>query len=246
MVLSRAPFLPFLTVALVWHGAAWSAHSPLLPSPLAVLDCLWQDATHGPLLHHLLATLRRAGLGFVLALGVGGGVGVMMGHSARLDRWLDPWLQTLLTLPALVVAILCYIWLGLGENAALLAIVLTKLPSMAVILRQGSRQRDRDLRDMARIFRFTPWQRLIHLTLPELAPFLLAATRSGLALVWKIVLLIELLGRPDGIGFQLNIYFQLLDLRHVLAYALSFMAVMVLFDQTLMRWMDHHVARWQR
>ena len=57
-----------------------------------------------------------------------------------------------------------------------------------------------------------------------------AAARSGLSLVWKIVLVVELLGRPNGIGFELNPYFQLFDVRMILAYALAFVAVMLLIE----------------
>jgi len=238
--------LPVLVVLVGWQVAAGLASSPLLPAPLAVVTCLWAEAWHGPLLGHLGVTLARAAAGFVLALVLGGALGIAMASWSRLDRWLDPWLQLLLTLPAMVVAILAYVWLGLDEVAALVAVVLAKLPSMAVILRQGGRQRDRDLIEMARMFRFTRRQRLFDVLLPELAPYILAAARSGLSLVWKIVLLVELLGRSDGIGFQLNVWFQLLDITHLLAYALSFMLVMQVLDFTLMRWMDRHVARWQR
>lgn len=238
--------VPALVMLVAWQVAALLAASTTLPSPAAVLACLWQEAVHGPLLVHLAATLGRVSLCFALAMVLGGIAGVAMGLSPQTDHWLDPWLQLLLTLPAMVVAILCYVWMGLGEAAAITAVTMAKLPNVVVILRQGVRQRDRDLAEMAQLFRFPPLTRLRHLVLPELAPYVLAAARTGLSLVWKIVLLVELLGRSDGIGFQLNVYFQLFDMPHLLAYAASFMTVMQAVELTLMTWSDRYVARWQR
>ncbi len=66
--------------------------------------------------------------------------------------------------------------------------------------------------------------------LPQLYPYLAGAARSGLALIWKIVLVVELLGRSNGVGFQLGVYFQLFDVAGILAYALSFIVVVQLIE----------------
>lgn len=237
---------PALAVLLAWQLAAMIVASPQLPSPETVLAVLWSEAAHGPLLADLGATLARVGVCFCLAMAAGSAIGIAMASAPAFGRWSEPWLQVLLTMPAMAVAILCYIWLGLGETAAILAVTLSKLPNVVVILREGARNRDPELAEMAKLFRFSRKSLLFDVMLPELAPYFLAATRSGLSLVWKIVLLVELLGRSSGIGFRLHVYFQLLDIARILAYALSFMAVIQLIEITLLAWMDRHVARWKR
>ncbi len=237
---------PALAILLAWQLAAMIVASPELPSPVTVLATLWSEAAQGPLLADLGATLARVAICFCLAMVAGSALGIAMASSPRLGRWVDPWVQLLLTLPAMAVAILCYIWLGLGETAAIIAVTLSKLPNVVVILREGARSRDPELAEMARLFRFSRKSLFLDVMLPELAPYFLATTRSGLSLVWKIVLLVELLGRSSGIGFRLHVYFQLLDIARILAYALSFMAVIQLIEMTLLAWMDRHVARWKR
>lgn len=231
---------------LAWQGAATVLHDPMFPGPNAVFQTLVSEIAHGPLLFHLGATLARVAVCFSLAMALGVAIGFAMGASERTNHWLDPWLQLFLNLPAMVVAILAFIWLGLGETAAIVAVTASKLPNVVVILREGTRHRNRDLADMARSFHFSRRSLVVDLLLPELAPYILAAMRSGLALVWKIVLLVELLGRSSGIGFQLNVYFQLLDITHILAYAASFMVVMQCVDSFFLTWMERHVRRWQR
>ena len=75
-----------------------------------------------------------------------------MGRSRAVDRFCDPWLIVLLNLPALVVIVLAYIWVGLNEVAAVGAVALNKLPNTAATVREGARALDRDLDEMAEVF----------------------------------------------------------------------------------------------
>ena len=130
-------------------------------------------------------------------MSLGAAIGYVMGRRRLVDRLLDPWLVVLLNLPALVVIVLAYVWAGLTEAAAIGAVALNKLPNAIVVMREGARALDPQLEEMAQVFRFSRAARLRHLVLPQLAPYFAAATRSGLSLVWKIVLVVELLGRSE-------------------------------------------------
>src|SRR5919206_87964 len=74
---------------------------------------------------------------------------------------------------------------------------------------------------------------------------IVAQARSGLSLVWKIVLVVELLGRPNGVGFEIGTAFQLFDVTLILAYALSFVAVMLVIETFLVQPIERHVTRWR-
>jgi len=162
-----------------------------------------------------------------------------------IDRVADPWIVVLLNLPALVIIVLAYIWAGLNEAAAIGAVALNKLPVTVVTLREGVRALDARLDEMARVFRFSRAKRLTHVVAPQLAPYFAAATRAGLSLVWKIVLVVELMGRPNGVGFEINTAFQLFDVSLLLAYALPFTAIMLIIETLLVQPFERHVSRWR-
>ena len=82
--------------------------------------------------------------------------------------------------------------------------------------------------------------------LPQLQPYLAASSRSGIALIWKIVLVVELLGRPNGVGFQIYLYFQLFDVAGVLAYTLAFVAVMLLVELFFVQPIERRATRWRK
>jgi NitT/TauT family transport system permease protein len=145
-----------------------------------------------------------------------------------------------------VVIILCYVWFGLTEVAAITAVAVNKIPNVAVTIREGARALDRDLLDMAQVYRFGWWRRLRHVVLPQLAPFFIAASRSGLALVWKIVLVVELIGRSNGVGFELHTAFQLFDVATILAYALVFTALVQAIELGIMQPWERALNRWRR
>jgi NitT/TauT family transport system permease protein len=230
----------------LWQLAAMAAGPRRLPDPLTVLAALGASIADGSLTFHLGVTLLRVAASFLLAMAIGTAVGIAMGRLDRLDRFFDGWLVLLLAFPALVTTVLCYIWFGFGEAAAIGAVAINKIPNVAVTLREGARALSRDLQEMATVYRFGPVKTLRHVVLPQLAPFLAAAARSGLALIWKIVLVVEFLGRSNGMGFQIYLFFQMFDVAAILAYTIAFVAVIQLIEAALLRPLDRHANRWRR
>jgi NitT/TauT family transport system permease protein len=235
-------------VALVvtWDLLAGLAGSRLFPGPARVAETFMHELGTGALGRHVGATLARVAAGFTLAMLIGAAIGVALGRLPHADRFFDSWLIFFLNLPALVVIILCYVWFGLTELAAVTAVAINKIPNAAVILREGARSLSKDLSDMAAVYRFGRWRTLRHVVLPQLAPFFAAAARSGLALVWKIVLVVELLGRSNGVGHQLFVAFQLFDVSLILAYALAFIMVVQMIEIGVLQPLDARANRWRR
>ncbi|MEM7044663.1 MAG: ABC transporter permease subunit, partial [Pseudomonadota bacterium] len=147
---------------------------------------------------------------------------------------------------ALVTIVLCYIWIGLVETAVVVAVALNKIPNVVVTIREGARALDPNLLEMAEAFRIGWRKTFTKVIVPQLFPYLAAAARSGLALIWKIVLVTELLGRSSGIGFKIFEYFANFDVDKILAYALAFTVVILLIEWTLMMPLERRVTRWRR
>ena len=84
-------------------------------------------------------------------------IGLAMGRIRAFDQLADPWLLVLLNLPALVIIVLAYVWAGLTETAAIVAVALNKLPIATVTVREGARALDPTLNEMATVFRMGRW-----------------------------------------------------------------------------------------
>ncbi len=223
-----------------------SLDSRNLPTPDAVAQTFWQACLSGQLPYHLGATLLRLVASFAIAMPLGCALGIVLGRNRKLDAFFDSWVMLFLNIPALVTIILCYVWFGLVEGAAIFAVVVNKLPNVIVTIREGARALDQDLLEMARCYRFGQRKTFVHIIWPQLYPFVMGATRSGLALTWKIILVVELLGRSNGMGYQLHLFFQLFDVASLLAYTVAFVAVIQLLEMLVLKPLDSRARRWRR
>jgi len=238
-----ASFVAFLAV---WQIGSLAVGSRQLPTPLSVLVVLWRGLLDGSIPYHIGITLARVAVSFAIAMLIGGAIGIAMGRSRRLDRFFDSWLILFLNVPAVVSTILCYVWFGLVETAAIAAVAVNKIPNVVVTLREGARALNPDFLEVAQVYRLSRGKTLRHIILPELSPFIVAAARSGLALVWKIVLVVELLGRSNGVGFQIYSAFQNFDVAEILAYTIAFVAVIQAIELVILRPLDRRASRWRR
>ncbi|MBZ9771065.1 ABC transporter permease [Mesorhizobium sp. CO1-1-8] len=248
-----AALVPALTVAvsllglcLLWNLAASVWPSRAFPGPGQVWQVLLREAANGDLFYHLGVTLGRVAAAYIVAMIIGSVIGVLLGSYRRVDRFFNPWVILFLNIPALVVIVLGYIWFGLNEAAAIGAVAVNKIPNVVVTMREGARTLDPSYAEMATVYRFGRLDRIRHILLPQLQPYLAAASRSGIALIWKIVLVVELLGRSNGVGFQIHLYFQLFDVAAILAYTLAFVAVMLVIELLLVQPVERHATRWRR
>ena len=239
--------LSLLGLLVLWWLCARLAAAPrLLPPPGAVLGVLWHGLLAGDMARNMGITLLRVIAAFVVSMAAGSAIGYLAGRSRRFDALADPWIVIALNLPALVVILLAYVWIGLNELAAIAAVAIVKAPTVIVTVREGARALDPALEELAAAYRLPRRSRLRRVVAPQLAPYLAAAARSGLAITWKIVLIVELLGRPDGVGFALNLLFQNFDVAGILAYGLGFAAIMLVIETVLLQPWERRANAWRR
>lgn len=234
-----------LGLFVVWQIVSLIAASDTLPSPWAVLRFTFTELVSGEMLFHLGMTLWRVAAAFMVAMLIGSAIGIFLGSSRQADRFFDPWVVLLLNIPALVVIVLAYVWIGLNEVAAIGAVALNKIPNVVVTMREGAKALEPAYREVGEVFRFSRWERFWHIVLPQMQPFIAASTRSGIALIWKIVLVVELLGRSNGVGFQIHLYFQLFDVAAILGYTMAFVLIMLFVELCFLQPFERYTTRWR-
>lgn len=114
--MQRLP-LPFIlsvtALVILWILAALATDDPtVLPTPGEVLRIAWAETVSGELMTHMTATLARVAAAFGIAMGAGVVIGLILGQSPRANAWFGPWVAIFLNIPALVVIVLCYLWIG--------------------------------------------------------------------------------------------------------------------------------------
>lgn len=237
--------LPLILVVSLWQISGYYTDSKILPQPSAILNLLQKETFEGDLMFHLGMTLRRVAISFLAAMVLGTVIGIAMGIYDKVDKALDTFLVIGLNIPALVIIIICYIWFGLTEYAAIIAVTINKVPMVAVSLREGARALDKNLFQVAQVYKLSKFDIITKIVLPQLLPYIFGAVRNGLAIIWKIVLVVELLGCSNGVGFQIGGFFHFFDIAGVLAYSFAFMGVVFSIEVLALRPVEKYLLRWR-
>lgn len=233
------------TLLLIWFAFASLLPNKILPSPTIVLTAMGELAAGPQLWSDILITLKRIAGAFALAMTIAIALGFSMALSPRAGAFFRMWVVCGITIPAIVTILMLYLIVGLNEKAAVLGAAMTVVPFLSINIREGVKSIDSRLGHMAKVFRASRIQTLKAIIVPQVAPMLLASARFGLGLAWKMVLFVELLGRSDGVGYRIETYYQLFDMTNVLAYALSFLIVMVVIEIGIFGSIERRVFKWR-
>ena len=239
-----AKLLAVVVLLLVWQLLSF-VYPAFLPGPAPTFGRVVALVMSGDFAHHAVPTVARVMAGFLIAIVAGTAVGVLMGARRSLESFFEVYVLVGLTIPGLAWAVLALMWFGVTEVAPVFAIFAVVAPMLTVNMWQGTKALDRDLLDMARAFRISLIHVVQDIVLPELLPFLLAGSRFGFALGWKVVVLSEMFGLSSGTGYMINRSFANYSLLNVLAWTIGFTLLMGLFEYGLLRPLERHLLRWR-
>ena len=234
---------------LVWEGASLALASTtggrmlLLASPVQALRRLLAlGGTAGFWQGGAFSSVRILG-GFLLScvLAV-----VLAALAARL-RWvrelLSPLVAVVKAVPVVSFIILALIFFS-SENLSLLISALMVFPPVYLNVLEGIGHTDRQLLEMARVFRVPFSRQLRGIYLPAVLPYFRSAVSLGLGLCWKSGAAAEVIGLPAGsIGealYTAKVYFQTGDL---FAWTAVIVAISVLFERLFLRLVDTAVRK---
>ncbi len=174
-----------------------------LPLPSTVLRTAIDMLARGELFAHLLATLQRLALGYVLGALPGIACGALAGLSPVIRRTIDPTVQGLRAIPSLAWVPLFLLWFGIGESARVLLIALGVFLPVYFNVLAGVGGIDWRLIEFAQVYKLGRWRTLRAIVIPGALPGVLTGLRSGLSLGWMFVVAAELIAASSGLGFML-------------------------------------------
>jgi NitT/TauT family transport system permease protein len=170
------------------------------------------------------------------AIACGGGIlaGQLIGASARTRRMLLPIMRAAYAVPLVVLYPVIMVWFGLGvESKIAFAALYAFIPTMLTALGET-----------ARAFGATRLQQILYIALPASLPSVVAALRLGGALVIVGVIVAEMLGASEGLGYLVTRYRTLLNSPGVYAGIILVLAMTGLHE-ALLRRLDRSVATYR-
>ncbi len=237
--------LALLLFVVIWKIASLNAPSRVVPDPLRVADVMWQVLSTGLFFQHLGISMLRIMSGFTGAVLLGIAVGVLMGSRRFWEGFFKDIVLIGMSLPGLIYALLAVMWFGLSLLAPMLAILTSTYPFVAVNVFEGVRAVDKELLDMAHVYRVRRTSIVRQVILPSLLPFILAGIRTGFAIAWKVSTITEVFGASSGVGYMIRNSFDQFSVRGMIAWALLFAGVMLAIEYGILVPVQNRLERWR-
>ncbi|HGH7183284.1 ABC transporter permease [Bacillus cereus] len=244
-VLVRAITIPII-VLIIWQlaGIFDLVSKTVLPTPLDIFLAFQELIKTGELFGHLSISVFRAAAGFFIGGSLGIILGTIVGFSTRSEQYLDPSVQMLRTVPHLAVAPLFVLWFGFGETSKVLLIADGAFFPLYVNAFLGIRGVDSKLYDVARVLEFNKRKLITKLILPAALPNLLLGARLSLGVAWVSLVVAELMGSTEGIGYMI------MDARQFSNTDIVFVGIIIFafvgkFSDSLVRLLEVKFLRWR-
>lgn len=252
--------------ATLWHAvalpllllAAWQLWAFTLPPdtrapyPTKVLTTFFALTASGDLPLALMQSLGRVVAGFVFALVLGGGLGVLMGSSRALRDNLDPLIESFRPIAPMAVLPIAILWFGTGTPAALSIVTYAAFFPLLVNTVHGVSRVDRKLMLAAQTMGIPRGRILRHVLLPAALPSLLLGARLAMGVAWTAIIAAELAvgaksgaGGSGGIGQTMFIYYAYsVDLNAIVVCMIVVGVVALLIDR-LFRLVERRLMPWK-
>ena len=194
------PWLVTIGMFAVWEAAVhlFDIQPFILPAPSAIAESMvkwWR-----PLLSNSWATLLTTFVGFIMAVGFGLALGVLIGSSVLVYRGLYPLLIAFNSVPKVAVVPILVIWFGAGFWPAALTAFLISFFPIVVNVATGIATVEPELRDVLRALGARPIDIITKVGLPRSMPYFFASLKVAITVAFVGSIISETVAANEGIG----------------------------------------------
>jgi sulfonate transport system permease protein len=245
----RIPWLPWilpLVLLGLWQASItfhWVEAYQLTP-PLQVLESARDMWERGLLQSDILSTTFRAMSGFAIGSSVALVLGIVTGLSGRVREAVEPTLQAVRSVPTLAWGPLLLLWLGIDDTPKIVLVAIGAFFPVYVNFVAGIMGVDRKLIEVARIYNLTRLQTARRVILPASLPNLFTGLRLGISQAWLFVVVAEIFGSTQGLGFRLTDS-QLLTRVDLMMVAMLTLAILGKLTDTVVVTLQRRALQWR-
>jgi NitT/TauT family transport system permease protein len=240
--------LSLLALAVALLLVVWQlgySHTVFVPSPAEtwdeVVELLGAGETYGQVAASLARLLVAMAIGTLLGLAAG----LAGASSARLRGIVQTYVQITFAIPSLMAAFLALVVFGISSVGVVATVVVLVFPFVTTPVLDGLKSLDRSLGDMARVYRFSRSQRLRHVVLPHITPYLLSGVRNAHSIGWKVLIVAEIFSVRSGIGYEFHRASDQFLFPAVLGWLAFMLIVIGLIEFLVLRPLENRSLRWR-
>ena len=196
-------------IGVFWIGVWWliavAVGLPkLLPGPGETARALLRLARTAAFWRSVGLTLLRVALGYILAVLAGMVLAAGCWRMKGQDMLLSPLRTVIKATPVSSFILLVWLWLQRSRVPVFISFLMV-LPIIWTATQEALNAVDGNLKEMANMYRFSPWKKLRYVYAPSVKPAFMAACMTGLGFAWKSGIAAEVIAlTPDSVGKHLS------------------------------------------
>jgi NitT/TauT family transport system permease protein len=242
--LSRSALGALLFIGVWYAAAAGLDKSMILPGPAVVFRALLQLLAQADTWNAIYYTAVKVLLTLVLVLLTGVATGIWLGRAPVAEQMSRPLILVIQAVPVISwLSLVIFSW-GISWQGPVFIAFLSLWPTAVLTTLSGMRALDRDLLEMARLYRVSRYKVMRDIYRGALLPFFLAATRVCLGQAWKVILVAEFLVGDKGLGVQIAWARQLFDVNGIYACTLCAVLLGLLSEGLAQYGLKRMAGRW--
>jgi NitT/TauT family transport system permease protein len=239
-------YAPLLILAVAWEAAVrlGIVSELLLPSLTSVIKAWFDLLKGGDLWLNTAASLYRAGAGLLLAIVVGGALGIAMAWYRPVNAFVSPLVEMLYPMPKSALIPVTALWLGFGDGSKILLIFLGCMLPVTLGAFNGARSSDQAIVWSARSMGASRLGVLWDVVLPSALPELMNGVRTALALSFVLLVSSELIVARSGLGYLIGYLGEggVYDAMFAVVLTVAFLGF---FADRLYQRLERRVLRWR-
>ncbi|THF83359.1 ABC transporter permease subunit [Cohnella fermenti] len=236
---SSAQWPKKIGIVLIWL-AAWELTDRLvhnriiLVGPVHLVTALVDQVGKDDFWAISSASFLRIAIGFLLSFASGFLLAMGAYRFALLKEFLEPAMVALKTVPMISFVIMLLIWVGNQALTVYLSFLIV-LPIIYTNTLAGFRNADREMLEMAAVYRLAAWKRFLYIYRPAFMPFLMSSSRVSLGMSWKSGIMAEVIGTPKpSIGREMYAAKSYLQTANLFAWTVIVIVLSIVFEKAFM------------
>lgn len=228
----------FIAIIAVWQAVAYSGSeifewwkSYAFPSPQGVIESLIYMIQRGTLFTAVCYSMKRAVIGFAIALAVGAAMGILITYVKYLNKNLKPLLMGIQTLPSVCWVPFAILWFGLEESSIIFVVVMGSVFSVSLTIESAIKSIPVIYTKVAKTMGAGKKDILIYVVLPAALPGFAAGLRQSWSFAWRALMSGEVMSSFVGLGYTLMMGRDLADINQVMAVMIIIIIVGIIIDK---------------
>ncbi len=240
--------LPLIVVLLFWEALARSGtvNINLFPPVTHVLVRIVELAEQGIMFKDASYSLMRVLLGGTLAMIFGTVVGLFMGTSRRVEKWLVPPMNFFLCIPGIAILPIIILYLGLTDTTLIVTLGFEAGLTVMLSTWTGVKTVPPSLLHAGRALGARGWRFFWKVLFPASLPSIISGYRQGFSRAWRILAAGEVIvSVGNGLGYRIFIAYDFLDTETMYASILMIGVFGFLLERVALRSLEYYsVQRW--